>query len=490
MAMTCKLCGTEIKENETVCSLCGTAVENTSAPAVQETPAPAVEEAKPAPVAPATPAVEEVKPVPVAPAAPAVEESKFVCSGCGKEYPNGGKFCTECGGKINFVEPKISGYICSQCGKVYEKEQKFCTECGGKINISGGEVKKQEDKIAAPVEQKTVKTEKKVEKKIVAKTEKVVDELKELRADIARKYQEDREGLPLVSAPAIIGGGFGRSMALFSAVNFITMAIIGVIVMCIDPVGGIVTFLFMLLLGFAIPFLQLKTSKYFAKQRAGMQAVDPENPQNEQEEYLVNVIKRLSEKANLPKSPEIYICQDEELNAYATGSSPGDALVCVHSGLMERMPRRAITAVLAHEISHVANKDMMTQCLLQALANTLVVAIDFVVANSEDLRKKYGIFLWVIRLLFAKVLFLLAQLVCMAYSRHREYKADASAASMVGADAMQEALQYLIDDQCGCTIKADDPRGVFAISASVGRTDPWSTHPPLAKRIEALNKIS
>ena len=467
MAMTCQLCGTEIKGNETVCSLCGTAVENSSAPA-----------------AAAAPVAEEVKP------APAMEECKFVCSGCGKEYPNGGKFCTECGGKINFVEPKISGYICSQCGKVYEKEQKFCTECGGKINISGGEVKKQEDKIAAPVEQKTVKTEKKVEKKVVEKTKKVLDELKDLRSDIARKYQEDREGLPLVSTPATIGGGFGRSMALFSTVNFVTMAIIGGIVMCVEPVGGVITFVFMLLLGFAVPLIQLKSSKYFAQKQPGMQAVDPENPQNEQEMFLVNVVKRLAEKANLPNLPEIYICQNDELNAFATGSSPRDSLVCVNTGIMERMPRRALTAVLAHEISHIANKDMITQTLLKSLANTLVFAIDFVIAHSDDLRKKYGILLWVFRFLLAQVLFMIANLVCLAFSRHREYKADASAASMVGADAMQEALQFLIDDQMGCSIKAGDPRAVFAISASVGRSDPWSTHPPLQKRIDALNQIS
>ena len=118
MSITCQLCGTEIKDNENVCPLCGTAVENTSAPVV--------EEVKPAPVAPAPPAVEEAKPAPVAVTpAPAMEESKFVCTGCGKEYPNGGKFCSECGGKIEEKKPVIvqkdeaPKFVCTGCGKEY-----------------------------------------------------------------------------------------------------------------------------------------------------------------------------------------------------------------------------------------------------------------------------------------------------------------------------------------------------------------------------------
>ena len=151
MAMTCKFCGTEIKENETGCSLCGTAVENTSAPVVEDAPAPVVEEVKPAPAVEETPApvVEAIKPEPVviapvvketpAPAIPVAEESKFICSGCGKEYPNGGKFCTECGGKIEEKKPVIvqkedaPKFVCSGCGKEYPAGTKFCSECGGKV---------------------------------------------------------------------------------------------------------------------------------------------------------------------------------------------------------------------------------------------------------------------------------------------------------------------------------------------------------------------
>jgi large subunit ribosomal protein L7/L12 len=148
MAMTCKLCGTEIKENETVCSLCGTAVENTSAtveekpaPAVEETPAPVVEEVKPAPVAPAAPAVAEVKPAPVV--IQKKETPKFVCSGCGKEYPAGTKFCAECGGKVEEMKPAAPVvFACTGCGKEYPAGTKFCAECGGKV---------EEVKPAAPV---------------------------------------------------------------------------------------------------------------------------------------------------------------------------------------------------------------------------------------------------------------------------------------------------------------------------------------------------
>ena len=120
--MTCKLCGTEIKENETACSLCGTAVENTST--TEETSAPVVETP--------TPAVEEIKTESVS-AAPAAE-SKFVCSGCGKEYPAGTKFCSECGGKVEEVKPAAPVvFACTGCGKEYPAGTKFCSECGGKV---------------------------------------------------------------------------------------------------------------------------------------------------------------------------------------------------------------------------------------------------------------------------------------------------------------------------------------------------------------------
>ena len=152
MSLNCSFCGAEIKENETTCSLCGIAVEKPSAPVV-ETPAPTVKEVKPEPVMPPVvetpaPVVAEIKPDPVAPAAPAIEESKFVCSGCGKEYPNGGKFCAECGGKIEEKKPVIvqkdeaPKFVCSGCGKEYPAGTKFCAECGGKV---------EEVKPAAPV---------------------------------------------------------------------------------------------------------------------------------------------------------------------------------------------------------------------------------------------------------------------------------------------------------------------------------------------------
>ena len=129
MSITCSICGVEINDGENKCSFCGTAVENTSA-TVEEKPAPAVVETP-------APAVEEVKPESVA-AVPAAE-SKFVCSGCGKEYPNGGKFCAECGGKIEEKKPVVvqkeeaPKFVCSGCGKEYPAGTKFCAECGGKV---------------------------------------------------------------------------------------------------------------------------------------------------------------------------------------------------------------------------------------------------------------------------------------------------------------------------------------------------------------------
>ena len=148
MAMTCKFCGAEIKENETVCSLCGTAVENTSAPVVEDAPAPVVEEVKPEPAAEAKSivAAEEVKPEPAAEAESivAAEEVKgetdaaplWICTQCGKEFDSATKFCGECGGKVtekNPVEEIAPVWICTKCGKEFDSATKFCGECGGKV---------------------------------------------------------------------------------------------------------------------------------------------------------------------------------------------------------------------------------------------------------------------------------------------------------------------------------------------------------------------
>ena len=136
MSITCSICGVEINDGENKCSFCGTAVENTSA-TVEEKPAPAVEKTSAPVVETPAPTVEEVKPESVA-AVPAAE-SKFVCSGCGKEYPNGGKFCAECGGKIEEKKPVVvqkeeaPKFVCSGCGKEYPAGTKFCAECGGKV---------------------------------------------------------------------------------------------------------------------------------------------------------------------------------------------------------------------------------------------------------------------------------------------------------------------------------------------------------------------
>jgi len=245
---------------------------------------------------------------------------------------------------------------------------------------------------------------------------------------------------------------------------------------------------FSALMGFGGAFISLWLSKPIAKWSTGAQVID--NPQTELDNWLIGTIARHSKLAGIPM-PEVAIYQGEP-NAFATGASKNSALVAVSTGLLQSMNRNEVEAVLAHEIAHIANGDMVTLTLIQGVVNTFVTFLARVVGYFVDqmLRKNdeqnsgpglgYTVTVIVCDILFG----ILASMIVMWFSRQREFRADAGAAKTLGtAQPMISALQRLSGLAAG-----ELPKNM-AVSGIAGGSN-WmalfSSHPPLEERIAAL----
>ncbi|MBF0398694.1 MAG: protease HtpX [Desulfobacterales bacterium] len=248
---------------------------------------------------------------------------------------------------------------------------------------------------------------------------------------------------------------------------------------------------FAALIGFGGSFISLFMSKTMAKWSTGAQVI--EHPSSYDEAWLVDTVKRLSQKAELTM-PEVAIYEGAP-NAFATGPSKSNSLVAVSTGLLETMNRREIEAVLAHEVSHIANGDMVTLTLVQGVVNTFVIFLSRVLAYAIDsfLKKDdeeesstpgigYMISSIVLEILFG----ILASIVVMYFSRKREYRADLGAAQLMGDRyPMIEALHKL-----GSITAGELPKEMAAsgISGS-GMIALFSSHPPIESRIETLKSL-
>jgi len=250
--------------------------------------------------------------------------------------------------------------------------------------------------------------------------------------------------------------------------------------------GGLLAFA--ALFGFGGAFLSLALSRWMAKRSMNVRVI--ERPANEVERWLVGTVRRQAEAAGIGM-PEVGIFESDAPNAFATGARRDHSLVAVSTGLLQSMRREEVEAVLAHEVSHVANGDMVTLTLLQGVVNTFVIFfariiggfIDRVVFRNEEGRGA-GYFMTV--LVTELVLGVLASLIVMAYSRRREFHADAGGASLAGTHNMIAALKRL---------KAATPEplpaeglAAFGIQGGVGSglKRLFMTHPPLDERIAAL----
>ena len=238
--------------------------------------------------------------------------------------------------------------------------------------------------------------------------------------------------------------------------------------------------------------ISLMLSKTMAKWMMGVQIIDPNTIQSDQRE-LVALVHRLATSAGLPKMPEVGVYDSPEVNAFATGPSRSNALVAVSTGLISRMNRGELEGVLGHEVSHIANGDMVTMTLLQGVVNAFVMFFAriaaFAVAQAmrgDDDRSPSYLVQQLLVFAFDIVFGLLGSMVVCAFSRHREFRADSGGARLAGRDRMIGALdslrrtQQLVDSrQSGFqSLKiAGAPKGIMAL---------LMTHPPLEQRIERL----
>lgn len=244
-------------------------------------------------------------------------------------------------------------------------------------------------------------------------------------------------------------------------------------------------------IGFSGSIVSLLMSKWSAKRMVGAHVI--EQPSDPTERWLVETVKRQAQAAGIGM-PEVAIYDAPDVNAFATGWNRNDALVAVSTGLLNNMSRDEAEAVLAHEVSHVANGDMVTLALIQGVVNTFVIFLSklfgyFVdrVLLKNDGRDGPGIGMFAAEIVAQLVLGILASVIVMWFSRQREFRADAGGAGLAGREKMIAALQRLKINHEQATL----PEQMAAFGISGGRTfaKMFMTHPPLDERIEALRNL-
>ncbi|WP_374472144.1 protease HtpX [Arenimonas sp.] len=289
-----------------------------------------------------------------------------------------------------------------------------------------------------------------------------------------------------------------KRVALFLATNLAVLVLLGLVMSVLQNVFGVTLgnngalLLFAAVFGFGGAFISLAISKWMAKRSTGMHLIT--QPRNEGEAWLVNTVRRQAEAAGIAM-PEVGIYDAPEINAFATGPSRNNALVAVSTGLLRSMSRDEAEAVLAHEVSHVANGDMVTMALIQGVLNTFVIFLARVVGRAVDAALSgnrdggTGPFYFLIVLVLDLVFGVLASVVAMWFSRWREFRADAGGARLAGREKMIAALQRLAQTYGQSTLP-NEVRA-FGISGAVGfgLKKLFMTHPPLAERIQALRDM-
>ncbi len=285
-------------------------------------------------------------------------------------------------------------------------------------------------------------------------------------------------------------------IVLFLATNMAIMLVFGVVAnllgipaMLRNSSGGMnmdSLLLFSALIGFGGSIISLLLSKTMAKRSMQVQLID--QPQSEVEHWLVRTVARQAEQAGIDM-PEVGIFPSQAMNAFATGWNKNKALVAVSAGLLNQMNQDEVEAVLGHEISHVANGDMVTLGLIQGVVNTFVIFIARIVANTvaagRDGRSNFMVYM-AVSFVAEIVLGFLASMIVAAFSRWREFRADAGGADLAGKQKMIAALQRLQGDQREPEMKGEF--AAFGIRTGGGVMAMLSSHPPLDKRIERLQQ--
>jgi heat shock protein HtpX len=246
--------------------------------------------------------------------------------------------------------------------------------------------------------------------------------------------------------------------------------------------------IFTAIFGMGGSFISLLMSKMTAKRFSGARVI--EQPGNELESWYLNTVRRQAEAAGIG-TPEAAIFDSPQVNAFATGAKKNDALVAVSTGLLRAMDRKEAEAVIGHEISHVANGDMVTLALIQGVVNTFVMFFSRIIGQVVDravfkTERGHGPGFWITNIVAQMVLGILASMIVMFFSRHREFKADAGGAELAGRGNMIASLEKL--KQSTGQPQLPDQLAAFGISGHFGQglRRLFTSHPPLDERIAAL----
>jgi heat shock protein HtpX len=291
-----------------------------------------------------------------------------------------------------------------------------------------------------------------------------------------------------------------KRILLFLATNLAIMLVLGVVI-SVFGLGNVLnksgtgldlTSLLILsaVVGMTGSFISLALSKTMAIHGTGAQIIKA--PSNPTEVWLVDTVSRQARDAGIGM-PDVAIFPSPEMNAFATGMNKNSALVAVSTGLLQNMDRSQAEAVLGHEITHVANGDMITLTLIQGVVNTFVFFLSRVIGHVIDravfkVERGHGPAYWITVFIAQMVLGILASMIVMWFSRYREFKADAGGAKLAGTNKMISALERL--KQGHQQVELPDQLAAFGISGGIkgGMTKLFMSHPPLEERIAALQK--
>lgn len=290
-----------------------------------------------------------------------------------------------------------------------------------------------------------------------------------------------------------------KRIALFLATNLAVMIVFSIVLNIVYAVTGIQQgslsglLVMAVLFGFGGSLVSLLMSKKMALRSVRGEVI--EQPRNETEHWLMETVSRQAQQVGIGM-PTVAIYDSPDMNAFATGAKRDDSLVAVSTGLLHNMTRDEAEAVLAHEVSHIANGDMITMTLMQGVVNTFVIFLSRMIANAvsgftsndEEGEGEGGSFMtyFIVSTVLEIAFGFLASFLTMWFSRHREFYADAGAANLVGKDKMIAALERL---RMGQESQLEGSMMAFGINGKKSLTELLMSHPPLEKRINALRQL-
>ncbi|MBS6009116.1 MAG: protease HtpX [Haemophilus parahaemolyticus] len=287
-----------------------------------------------------------------------------------------------------------------------------------------------------------------------------------------------------------------KRVILFLLTNLAITFVLGIVLNIIFKVTGIQSqstagiLVLSLVFGFSGSLISLFLSKTMALRSVGAEII--QQPRNQAEQWLFNTVQRQSKQAGIPM-PDIAIYHSADVNAFATGATKNNSLVAVSTGLLDNMTEDEAEAVVAHEIAHITNGDMVTMTLLQGVLNTFVIflsrMISTAVASTKDENGNSStntMVFWIADIVLQMVFGVIATMIAMWFSRYREYRADAGSAKLVGKEKMIMALQRL--QRVHEPQEMEGSLAAFMING-VRSKELFMSHPPLEKRIEALRNL-